>query len=234
MQASIVPRQRPSACHAAPMGLFERRKEKRLIELERARLARRMANEDVTLLGEELTQLHFETLTTGLRGETADDYQRALDAYERAKQHLRGTDGPDVIRVLQPILEDGRYHLACVLAQRDGRPRPERLPSCFFNPQHGPAHSEVEWAPPGGVERRVAVCLTDRNRLEHSTQPAVRMVRVGEQLVPWFEADRAFGLLDGQIDARRVASLRAYHHGQSVLYGADPVRTHIGDIGGLP
>jgi hypothetical protein len=214
------------------MGLFGRRRERRLIDLERARLARRMANEDVTLLGEELTQLHFETLNSELRGETVHDYLRALDAYEQAKQHLRQTEGLDLIRALQPILEEGRYHLTCVLARRDGRPLPERLPSCFFNPQHGPSHSEIDWAPPGGVERRVAVCLTDRNRLDQSKLPAVRMVRVGEQLVPWFEADRAFGLLDGKIDVRRLANLRAYHHGQSALYGADPVRHRIGDIGG--
>jgi len=201
---------------------FSRRKQKRLFDLERVRIARRMANEDVTILGEELSELHYETLTTELKGELGEDYAKALDAYDRAKQLLRTTEGAEVVKTLVPVLEDGRFHLASVLARQDGRPMPQRLPSCFFNPQHGPSHREVDWAPPGGEMRRVPVCLTDLNRLEAKNSPAVRMIRVGDQLVPWFEADKAFGFVDGKVDMRRFKDLRAYNHGQSLLYGADP------------
>jgi hypothetical protein len=59
-----------------------------------------MANEDVTTLREELSELHYETLTTELSGdrggEIAEDYAKALDAYDRAKQLLRTTEGSDV------------------------------------------------------------------------------------------------------------------------------------------
>lgn len=214
------------------MGFLGERKQQRLVDAERARLVRRMANEDVTQLGEALTELHFATLTAELQGEIGEHYARALDAYDRAKQLLRTDEGPDVFKPLLPVLEDGRFHLACVLALQDGRPLPQRLPSCYFNPHHGPSHTEVDWAPPGGVERRVPVCLTDLNRLEQQKMPAVRTVRVGEHLVPWYEADEAFGLLGGHADIRQIRNLQAYHHGQSTLYGADPARNGVGSIFG--
>lgn len=204
------------------MGLFGKRKEQRLFDLERARIARRMTNEDVTMLGEELSELHYDTLTTELKGEIGEDYAKALDAYDKAKQLLRTTEGPEVVKALLPVLEDGRFHLACVLARQDGRPLPQRLPSCYFNPQHGPSHAEADWAPPGGELRSIPVCLPDLNRLEAQKQPAIRMIRVGEQLVPWFEADKAFGFVDGKVDMQRFKDLRAHNHGQSLLYGADP------------
>lgn len=204
------------------MALFGKRQQQ-VLELERSRLARRMVNEDVTVLGEELTELHYETLSVEVQGEIGEDYQQALDCYERAEQQLRLAEGPDQVRVLQPILDEGRYRLACVLARRDGRPTPERLPPCFFNPQHGPSHTEVAWAPPGGVERRVPVCLSDVNRLEQHTMPAVRTVRVGNQLVPWYEADEAFGLQTGKADPDRVHEIRTGHRGAARQYDDGPV-----------
>jgi hypothetical protein len=203
------------------MGILGKRKQERLMLAERDRVARRMTNEDVTQLGEELAELHYDTLTTSLQGEIGDDYAKALDAYDRAKQLLRTTEPADVVKVLFPVLEDGRFHLACVLARQEGRPLPQRLPSCYFNPQHGPSHGEVEWTPPAGPPRRIAVCLADQNRLERDKMPAIRMVRVGEQLVPWFTADEAFGLVEGKIDIRRLKDLKRDHHALATQYGAD-------------
>ncbi len=214
------------------MGFLGKRRQKRLLAAERTRLVRRMANDDVTELGEELTELHYATLTAELQGEIGEDYAKALDAYDRAKQLLRTDESAEVLKPLLPMLEDGRFHLACVLARQDGRPLPQRLPSCYFNPQHGPSHTVVDWAPPGGSERRVPVCLPDLNRLERQKLPAVRTVRVGDHLVPWYDAEQAFGVLSGQIDIRQIRNLQAYHHGQSTLYGADPARNHGAQIFG--
>ena len=116
------------------------------------------------------------------------DYARALDAYDRAKQLLRSTTGSEVVTRLEPVLDDGRFHLACLLARQEGRTLPERLPPCFFNHQYGPSHREVEWAPPGGETRRIPVCLADSNRLDAKKLPAIRMLRVDDRPVPWFEA----------------------------------------------
>ena len=65
---------------------------------------------------------------------------------------------------------------------------PERRPPCFFNPAHGPAQTDVEWAPLGGVAREIPVCLADANRLAQGAEPEARMVRSGSKIVPWYEA----------------------------------------------
>ena len=147
---------------------------------------RRAADEDVTCFGEELADLHFDTLTTDLDETMGADYARALDAYEDAKAALgRASRATDVTAVTSR-LADGRFHHACVLAAQAGEPRPERRPPCFFDPAHGPASRDVEWAPPGGVPREVPVCFRDAERLAGGTQPEVRLVRLGDRRVAWF------------------------------------------------
>ena len=40
-----------------------------------------------------------------------------------------------------------------------GQPRPDRRPSCFFDPRHGMSVADVAWTPPdGGPAREVPVC----------------------------------------------------------------------------
>ncbi|MGL5826640.1 MAG: hypothetical protein ACRCYU_17790, partial [Nocardioides sp.] len=58
---------------------------KRRIETRRAdslRGVRTLAEEDVTVFGEELQNLHIETMTTELNTAMRQDYQRALNSYE--------------------------------------------------------------------------------------------------------------------------------------------------------
>lgn len=169
---------------------------RRAAELEEAnhfRLSRRAADEDVTLLGEELAGLHVETLGDELDADMRADYQRALDSYEEAKTLVRKAErGADVTAVTR-ALENGRFAIACVLARRDGEALPVRRPPCFFNPGHGPASTDVAWAPPGGVEREIPVCLRCSERLTAGEQPDFRLVRFGNRWVPWFRAGPAYG-----------------------------------------
>jgi hypothetical protein len=116
------------------------------------------------------------------------DYQQALDLYETSKAQLRASETSEDVRKLGKVLDDGRFHLACVLARRDGEPLPQRREPCFFNPQHGPAVADLAWTPPGGVEREVQVCRRDRDRLTAGEEPDVRLVRVGDRYVPWWQA----------------------------------------------
>ncbi|MER5313015.1 hypothetical protein ABT034_35220 [Streptomyces sp. NPDC002773] len=99
------------------------------------------------------------------------DYQRALDAYERAKRDFVGDrnlrDAADVLRAL----DEGRHALACVDAAVAGLPRPHRLPLCFFDPRHGRSAEKVRWAPAGGAARTVAVCAADAVRLAEGRPP---------------------------------------------------------------
>ena len=168
------------------------RRELSLQASDHLRLSRKAADEDVTVFGEELTELHFETLTTELDDDLRRDYQQALDAYERAKEQVRSAASSEQVRSVTSTLEDGRFAQACLLARRDGVPLPDRRPPCFFNPNHGPARTDVMWAPPGGVEREIPVCLADARRLEAGQAPEIRLVRLGNRRVPWFMSGPAY------------------------------------------
>ena len=129
------------------------------------RLSRKVADEDVTAFGEELSDLHVETLTTAIDDDMRPDYQRALDSYESAKERIRDADDESGVTQATKALEDGRFAMACVLARRDAVRPPARRPPCFFNPAHGPAATDVEWAPLGGVTREIPVCFGCEGRL---------------------------------------------------------------------
>jgi uncharacterized membrane protein YgcG len=152
----------------------------------------KVADEDVTRFGEELTSLHVETLTDQLDDAARQDYQRALDAYENAKALLVDVRRPDDVTEVTRALEDGRYARACVLARIAGESLPQRRPPCFFNPAHGPAQTDVTWAPVGGQAREVPVCLADADRLSQGAEPDVRQVRRGNAMVPWFQGGPAY------------------------------------------
>jgi len=163
-----------------------------MIEADRLRLVRNVADEDVTRFGEELQELHIDTMTTELDTGMRQDYQRALDAYENAKSLLAEAAKPEDVSAVTKTLEDGRYAQACVLARQAGEPLPQRRPPCFFNAAHGPAQTDVEWAPPGGVRREVPVCLADADRIGAGAEPDVRQVRRGSRMVPWYQGGPAY------------------------------------------
>lgn len=197
--------------------LGRRRRERHQLEfaeLDAFRHVRRAADEDVTRFGEELSQLHFDTLSTDLDDAMRADYQRALDAYEDAKAALRRSSAAADITSVTARLADGRFHQACVLAAQAGDTRPERRPPCFFDPAHGPASRDVEWAPVGGVPREVPVCFRDAERLAAGEQPQVRLVRLGDRRVAWFASGPLYAawaagwyhelVTEGRMEAERL------------------------------
>lgn len=149
---------------------------------------KKVADEDVTRFGEELQRLDTDMLVTPLDEPMRQDYQRALDSYEAAKDSLRRVAEPDDIKHVTEALEDGRYAAACVLARKDGRPLPVRRPPCFFNPAHGPSTTDIEWAPRGGVARQVPVCAADADRVAQGAEPDIRTVPQGMGRVPYWQA----------------------------------------------
>jgi hypothetical protein len=154
--------------------------------------ARGAAEEDVTRFGEELQRLDLDVQLAGVDEATVQDWQRALDSYEAAKRSLEMVQQPEDVRHVTSALEDGRYAVACVRARRAGQPLPVRRPPCFFNPSHGPSMQDVDWAPPGGQQRRIPVCGADADRLAHGAEPDVRTVPQGAGRVPYWEAGPAY------------------------------------------
>ena len=167
------------------------RKAAKTAELEQAESVAKvksMVSEDVTRLGEELADLDLEVGTHPLDTAGRQDYQRALDSYDNAKQALDAVKVPDDVRGVTEALEDGRYAAACVRARVNGEPLPTRRPPCFFNPQHGPSTDDVDWAPPGGQPRPVPMCAADAERVRAGAEPATRKVLVGSQSRPYYDA----------------------------------------------
>lgn len=152
----------------------------------------RVAEEDVTKFGEELQRLDIDMLTTPLDEPMRQDYQRALDSYESAKEILGRIREPEQVKHVTEALEDGRYAVACVLARKDGEPLPVRRPPCFFNPAHGPSTTDIEWAPPGGIPRQVPVCAADADRVHQGAEPDIRTVQQGYGRVPYWQAGPAY------------------------------------------
>ena len=179
---------------ALVVGASRRQQRAQLAQRKAADLSavRKVADEDVTRFGEELQRLDVEMLVTPLDEPMRQDYQRALDSYESAKETLRTASEPDHIKHVTEALEDGRYAVACVLARRDDKPLPVRRPPCFFNPAHGPSAIDIEWAPSAGIPRQVPVCLADADRVSQGAEPDIRTVQEGYRRVPYWQAGPAY------------------------------------------
>ena len=147
------------------LGGRRRRREEDLAAKDRWRTARKLMDEDVTVLGEQVAELHVDTLADDLGHEAADHYRRALEGYDQAKALLAASETAEDVVAIEQVVADARYHRAAVLAIGDGEPLPERREPCFFNPQHGPSMQDVEWTPPGGTPRVIATCAADARRL---------------------------------------------------------------------
>jgi hypothetical protein len=170
----------------------QRRREVEARQAEDLAAVKRTADEDVTRFGEEVTRLDTEVIAHDLDDVGRQDYQRALDCYEQAKEAVGAVRTPEEIRHVTEVLEDGRYAIACVRARLAGEPLPQRRPPCFFNPAHGPSTTDVAWAPPGGQKRDVPVCAADAERVEAGAEPDIRTVMQGPRRVPYWEGGPAY------------------------------------------
>ncbi|GAA1140574.1 MULTISPECIES: hypothetical protein [Streptomyces violaceusniger group] len=173
-----------------------RRTRKQRRERERAALeqVRGAVEEDITAYGEKLGGTRFDPADPASTPEMADDYGRALDAYEEAKARSAAARRPEDVRPVTEALEEGRFALAVLEARREGGPLPERRPPCFFDPRHGPSVRDVPWAPPGGAQRSVPACAADATRIDDGRYPDARTVPVGgDRRRPYWDAGPAYG-----------------------------------------
>ena len=82
-------------------------------ELAELEGVRRLADEDVTYLGEQLQRLDHEVAGRELDEAARVDYQTALDAYESAQRAVTRISTADEISTVTDTLAAGRYALAC-------------------------------------------------------------------------------------------------------------------------
>ncbi|WP_405661596.1 hypothetical protein [Streptomyces sp. RK9] len=216
-----------------------RRKRRAREDEQRAALdkLRVVVDEDITAFGEELDRLDFHPAEAGADDAMRADYERSLDAYEKAKSFMASAERPEQVRAVTQALEDGRFSLALLAARREGRPLPERRAPCFFDPRHGPSVKDAEWTPDGGATREVPVCAADAVRLADGDDPMARTVTTdsGERR-PYWEAGPAYGpwaggyfgggLLPGLLVGTMLGSMMA-SPAYAASYGAG-----YGDFGG--
>ncbi|WP_330173436.1 hypothetical protein OG875_07490 [Streptomyces sp. NBC_01498] len=179
-------------------GIYALLRRNRLRQEERDRQAlarlRVVVDEDITAYGEELDRLDFHPGEKGADDAMRADYERALDAYEKAKSLMDGAGHPRDVRAVTEELEDGRFSLASLAARREGTPLPERRPPCFFDPRHGPSVKDVDWSPPpAGARRPIPVCAADAARLEDGDDPMTRMVQTEYGPRPYYDAGPVYG-----------------------------------------
>lgn len=168
-----------------PWRARRRRREAHLLEREAFRVARRLAREDVLDLGEQVAALE---VPADADRHLRDHHRSALDGYDAAHRLLDAADSVADVEALDQTLQQARWELAAVRSLVAGEPVPPRRGPCFFNPQHGPALTTLEWTPPGGTARTVEVCRNDELRLSTGADPEHRVVRVGDRHVPWWQA----------------------------------------------
>ncbi|MEU2823140.1 hypothetical protein ABZ763_12905 [Streptomyces bacillaris] len=139
-----------------------------------------MLEADITAFGEELARYEFVP-AEGTAALALADYERALDAYERAKRNVVGDHGRNNQNAegAALALEEGRHALACAQARAAGTPLPKLQLPCFFDPRHGPSVTRVSWKPPEGEPRPIDVCAADAVRLRENRLPIATGMSLG-------------------------------------------------------
>ncbi len=151
----------------------------------RWKAVRRVAEEDVTQLGQQIADT---PVPESLDPEAARDFDDALAAYERAKEALEVSNHPDDLQWVSRSLDDGRFAMARLAARREGRELPNRRPPCFFDQRHGQSVTDAQWAPPGGAMRDVPVCAACDARIKDGLDPQARLVPTASGERPYYDA----------------------------------------------
>jgi hypothetical protein len=154
--------------------------------LESLAQVRKLCEEDIALLGEDLRRLDAEAVPFDEGVQV--DLEAARKAHKGAEQSVGWITDADEIGKVTESLASGRYALACVQARVEGRPVPKLRVPCFFNPQHGPSVFDVAFTAPGHGTHKVPACSSDVARVRANEKPDIREVEVAGRRVPYFDA----------------------------------------------
>ncbi|MFZ2164205.1 MAG: hypothetical protein WAV45_01975 [Propionibacteriaceae bacterium] len=169
-----------------------RRHARRAAEAARLEASGSAASEDTTRFAEEL-----QLVDQIINEETTPDnvFKDLLKAHEclaTAQTAMDGNRVPEAIRKATAALGEGRYAMSRVQAWLAGRPAPRASAPCFFNPAHGPSTATVRWTDAHGNEFAVPACAADATRITAGARPNIRMVPLGDDLVPYWEAGQDY------------------------------------------
>jgi uncharacterized membrane protein YgcG len=197
-------------------------------ELKEAKLA---AQDDLIALSAGVTD-HDADVAIRDNTQAAEEQAAALSAYERGTAALDAARRPQDMGAVSRAIAEGQYHLASAEALAAGQPRPERRPSCFFDPRHGMSVTDAYWAPPdGGPGRTVPVCSADAHKLERGIEPEMRKVEADGGPVDYVNAGFApaywggFGLAPGLFTGFLLGQALAPH----AFFGGYPGDGYSGD-----
>jgi len=169
-------------------------RKRRQRDLKEAKLA---AQDDLIALSTGVTD-HDADVAIRSNPEAAEEQAAALSAYERGTAALDAARRPRDMGAVSRAIAEGQYHLASAEALAAGQPKPERRPSCFFDPRHGMSVSDVHWTPPdGGPGRSVPVCSACEHKLERGIEPEMRKVEADGGQVNYVNAGFAPGYWGG-------------------------------------
>ncbi|HEX6854068.1 MAG TPA: hypothetical protein VF204_02115 [Streptosporangiaceae bacterium] len=144
-------------------------------ELQEAKTA---AQDDLIALSNRLTGIRTD-VSVQANPDAAAEQAAALTDYERGTAALDAARRPSDMIAVSRAIGSGQYHLACAEALAAGQPRPDRRPSCFFDPRHGMSVTDAYWTPAdGSPARMVPVCADDARKIEQGIEPEMRTVQV--------------------------------------------------------
>jgi preprotein translocase subunit YajC len=140
--------------------------------------AKAVAQEDLIALSAGITDRDADVSIQN-NPEAVAEIAAALSAYERGTAVLDAAKRVKDMGAVSRAIAEGQYDLACAEALAAGRPKPERRPSCFFDPRHGMSVRDVYWAPAdGGPGRTVPACSACAHKVEQGIEPEIRKVEV--------------------------------------------------------
>ena len=204
-------------------------------ELKDARLA---AQDDLIALSTGITD-HGADLTIQSSPEAAQEQAAALAAYERGTAALDAARRPGDMGAVSRLIAEGQYHLACAEALAAGQPRPDRRPSCFFDPRHGMSVRDVYWTPAdGGPGREVPACSACAHKIDQGIEPEMRTVEVAGDRVRYTNAGFApaywggYGFLPAMFTGFFLGELLTPHMGWGGGYGDGGYGPGDGGFGG--
>jgi len=169
-------------------------RKRRQQELKEAKLA---AQDDLIALSAGVTD-HDADVAIRSNPEAAQEQAAALTAYERGTAALDAAKRVQDMGAVSRAIAEGQYRLASAEALAAGQPKPERRPSCFFDPRHGMSVTDAYWTPPdGGPGRSVPVCSSCEHKLERGIEPDMRKVEADGGRVNYVNAGFAPGYWGG-------------------------------------